>query len=165
MGEDSSTFLLRDSDDLSSRTLATIASYQMYCGDVLLYAAGVIGTLYLLLWKRVSYKSDYSALRFFFANSASLRDACLSQIVQFEYVVWLPLRVFEQRATIGRVASAASALNNYFLRSSLSLHTMWCPLRGVRKRRGGGCSKVHGGPCGCSKFRSHGSLARLRTWG
>jgi len=59
------------------------------------------------------------------------------------------LRVFEQRATTGRVASAASVFGNNCLRSSLSLHTMWWPLRGVRR--------VKGGPCGCSKF----SFSRL----
>ena len=52
--------------------------------------------------KRVSCKSDNSTLRFFFANSASLHDACLSQILQFKYAVWLPLRVFERLARFAR---------------------------------------------------------------
>jgi len=53
--------------------------------------------MYLLT--KIVRKNDNSTLRFY-TNSASLRDAIyfLSQSVQLEYAVWLPLQVFKQLA-------------------------------------------------------------------
>ena len=50
--------------------------------------------MYLLT--KIVRKNDNSTLRFY-TNSASLRDAIyfLSQSVQLEYAVWLPLQVFK----------------------------------------------------------------------
>ena len=49
--------------------------------------------------KRVSYKNENIMFRFN-TDSALLRDAtpAYRKSVQFEYAVWLPLRVFEQLA-------------------------------------------------------------------
>ena len=106
----------------------------------------------LLLMMRVSYENRNSKLRFY-ANSASRSDATTTLLpsVQFGYSVWLPLRVFEQRAITGRDASVGECFKQSCpLLVAIASHRVVAPA-GVRS--------FPGGPAGVA----HGSLARLRT--